>query len=146
MLENMELFLSWAAKENMFPFSAGKHYFLKILTACYFSPTFPVRKIPAHQLFTSSRGRAFYAAVSPCGCSLIRNMVAAEPWCCSPLESMDLFWQGGKGQSFLGISLQWHLAVEWMVVVKIHNKGWSWFWKCSGFFFSIKKKNPYFNL
>lgn len=42
------------------------------------------------------------------------HVAAAEPWRCSPLESKGLFWQGRRGQSFLGLSLQWHLAVELM--------------------------------
>lgn len=48
-------------------------FFNESLTTCCFSSKFPVRKIPAHQLFASPRARTPCAAASPCGDTLIRN-------------------------------------------------------------------------
>lgn len=61
-------------KRKCFLFLQENIFFNKCLTTCYFSPKFPVRKIPAYQLFALPRGRTSCAAASPCGSSLIRNV------------------------------------------------------------------------
>lgn len=61
-------------KGKRFLFLQENIFFYKSLTTCYFSPKFPVRKIPAHQLFPWPREGTSCAAASPCGCSLSRNV------------------------------------------------------------------------
>lgn len=102
-------------KGKRFLFLQENIFFYKSLTTCYSSPKFPVRKIPAHQLFPWPRGKGL----------LVLQLLAvgaawAETWARGGRWAVAMFSFGKQGfvlarwegTGFLGLSLQWHLAVE----------------------------------